>query len=332
MTLIRSRVVALIAVSLAATQAGSALAATGAEPRRATSSTCAFTGQKAPARKAARPAVAVRISNSPDARPQVGVTSADLVIETLVEGGLTRLIGVYQCSDAPVTGPVRSARMDDAEIVTPFARLLAFSGANARVMTALAGSELNLVTELSSADAIFRNPTGSTSIDAVRADIPALRSMARAAGLVKPRSPFSFGSAQSGARVKKVELSFGATDVAYVWRSRRWLRSQDGLASKDADGRRVGPANVIVQEVDASPSAWLFDSLGAPSPRFDLEGSGRAFLFRDGRIIAGRWTDKGAGAPVFKTKKGSVLRLTTGQTWLEMVPSAGGDLSGSISF
>lgn len=52
----------------------------------------------------------VMIENSVDARPQSGLSFADVVYEALAEGGITRFMGVFYCQDAGIVGPVRSAR------------------------------------------------------------------------------------------------------------------------------------------------------------------------------------------------------------------------------
>lgn len=55
----------------------------------------------------------VMIENHPDARPQSGLDSTDIVYETVAEGGITRFMGVFYCGaqakDA-IVAPVRSAR------------------------------------------------------------------------------------------------------------------------------------------------------------------------------------------------------------------------------
>jgi len=55
--------------------------------------------------------VAVMIENHPEARPQSGLTSADVVYEAVAEGGITRFMGVFLCDPSPQwVGPVRSSR------------------------------------------------------------------------------------------------------------------------------------------------------------------------------------------------------------------------------
>ncbi|HEV2760509.1 MAG TPA: DUF3048 domain-containing protein, partial [Acidimicrobiales bacterium] len=78
-----------------------------------------LTGLPAPdAATAARAAVAVKIDNVADARPQAGIRAADVVYEEFTEG-VTRFIAVYHSNDAEVVGPVRSVRPADPVIVTP---------------------------------------------------------------------------------------------------------------------------------------------------------------------------------------------------------------------
>ena len=56
---------------------------------------------------AARPALAVKIDNVTRAHPQAGLNQADVVYEELVEGGVTRLVAVFQSTSVDVVGPVR---------------------------------------------------------------------------------------------------------------------------------------------------------------------------------------------------------------------------------
>lgn len=60
-----------------------------------------------------RPAL-VMVENHPDSRPQSGLTAADVVYESVAEGGITRFMGVFYCAAAASgnkIAPVRSARI-----------------------------------------------------------------------------------------------------------------------------------------------------------------------------------------------------------------------------
>ncbi len=61
--------------------------------------------------------VAVMVENSPAARPQWGLSTPDIVLEGVVEGGITRMMWIYSdVTQIPKIGPVRSARHDYVEI------------------------------------------------------------------------------------------------------------------------------------------------------------------------------------------------------------------------
>ena len=67
----------------------------------------------------ARP-VAVIVENSPAARPQWGISTPDIVIEGVAEGGITRMMWVYADVEKipEKVGPTRSARHDYVELAS----------------------------------------------------------------------------------------------------------------------------------------------------------------------------------------------------------------------
>src|SRR5580698_4386389 len=86
-----------------------------------------FTGEPV---RSLGPVLAVKIDNIVYARPQTGLTSADIVYVLPVEGGLSRFLAVFSSHLPPVIGPVRSAREDDLEVLRQFGTpAFAYSGA-----------------------------------------------------------------------------------------------------------------------------------------------------------------------------------------------------------
>ncbi|HCG4535958.1 TPA: DUF3048 domain-containing protein, partial [Salmonella enterica subsp. enterica serovar Typhi str. AG3] len=68
-----------------------------------------FTGMGVANEITQRPILAT-INNYPDARPQSGLESADVIYEMLAEGDVTRLLALYQSEIPESIGPIRSAR------------------------------------------------------------------------------------------------------------------------------------------------------------------------------------------------------------------------------
>jgi hypothetical protein len=70
-----------------------------------------LTGMKIRPEKVNVRPIAVMINNIKAAQPLIGVSKADIIYETLVEGGITRLMAIYQDpTDTEKIGSIRSAR------------------------------------------------------------------------------------------------------------------------------------------------------------------------------------------------------------------------------
>src|SRR5690625_4983119 len=72
--------------------------------------------------------VSVMVNNHPAARPQSGLSQADIVFEILAEGGITRFLALFQSEQPEVVGPVRSAREYYFELATGYDALYVFHG------------------------------------------------------------------------------------------------------------------------------------------------------------------------------------------------------------
>jgi hypothetical protein len=314
----------------------------GAEPEAAAPEEvppiCPLTGEDPPKRiDLARPAVALKIENSPDSRPQTGLDQADIVYEEIVEGGVTRFMAIYHCHDAAAGGPVRSARFDDPKIAKPFTRILAFSGANQIVLNELNKQKLIALDEQNASGPLFRVPPGSTDVHSVFGNTVRLRKLgAKKRAKVGPpeSSYFEFGDMPDGARkAKSVALNFNpSNEITWRWKNDRWVRFEAGLPFKSSGGGQIGTPNLLIQEVDVSDSTTITDVAGNPSPDIDLKGKGRAFLFRDGQVVKGTWKANKDGVPSFKTSRGEPFTFEVGSTWVELLPSKKGNVKGSISF
>jgi hypothetical protein len=75
--------------------------------------------------------IAAKVENIAAARPQVGLSLADITFVEEVEGAQTRLIAIYHTRFPKRLGPIRSARSTDVELLPLFGKPgLVYSGAN----------------------------------------------------------------------------------------------------------------------------------------------------------------------------------------------------------
>lgn len=295
---------------------------------------CPLTGEAIPKGiKGSRPAVAIKIENSPAARPQSGLEKADLVYEELVEGGITRFMAIFHCGESSKVGPVRSARFDDPKLALPFTRVLGFSGANFIVERELKKRKLVALDEMNGGKAFFRDPLGSTDVHSLFSNTEKVRTRAPKK-LGAPEQIFSFGEpAGKGKKARSVTLTFGsANTIEYRWVRGAWRRFEAGTPFRVTSGKQIAVPNLVVQQVKVSPDPHITDVAGNPSPDISLEGKGTALLFRDGKVFNGKWSMKGKNAiPRFTVAGGEEMTFERGPIWIELVPSKKGAIKGSIT-
>ncbi|MDQ3784032.1 MAG: DUF3048 domain-containing protein [Actinomycetota bacterium] len=299
---------------------------------------CPLSGDVPKGSIADRPAVAVKVENNPVAWPLSGLEDAEVVYEELVEGGITRFMAIYHCTDAPKVGPIRSAREVDPAIMSPITKILAGAGANSIVQKALDKAEIVVVNEETAASAMERvERPGITSEHTLYGDTAALRKIgAQEFDAPPPQGLFDFGDLQDGAtKASHIEIDFsGSTTVEYNWTDGKWARSEDQAIFEAETGDQIAVDNILIEEHKVKESDKIVDVAGNPSIEIeDVTGSGRAVLFRDGQALVGRWERKELAEPVrFLTKEGDAMVLKEGTTWIELVPSDEGQIKGSFSF
>lgn len=299
---------------------------------------CPLTGLE-PARDALveRPAIGVKVENSSVAYPLRGLEDAEIVYEELVEGGITRFLAMYHCTDAELAGPIRSARVVDPAIMTPTTYILAFSGANQHVLNRLDEAGIVQIEENNANGAMERVETGASFEHTLFADTAAARRLGRKEySEPPPGDVYVFGDMPDGRfkRARDIEINFsGSTQVSYTYDSGRYYRYQAGQPFMAYTGDQIAVDNVLIESHAVNLSS-VTDVAGTPGVEIeDVTGSGRAVLFRDGRAIRGRWIREAIENPVvFETKDGERMVLKPGTTWIHLVPNNKGDVKGSFEF
>ncbi|MGH3936585.1 MAG: DUF3048 domain-containing protein [Pseudonocardiaceae bacterium] len=265
------------------------------------------------------PVLGVKVDNAARARPQTGLSLADLVYVEPVEGGISRLLAVYQSQFPPLVGPVRSTRLTDLQLLANFGRpALAFSGAAAEINALVARAPvLNVSAEEQPGS--YRRDRGRRMPHNLYGETDLLRQ-----GGAPPRDiGFRFGPTPPGGRpVPEVNVRYRATDVGVQWlpAEARWVISMDGRPLTSASGPRPGAATVVLQQV-AVRDTPIRDASGSPSPFAATVGAGSVVVLRDGLAFDGNWTRPAPDAITsFTLPDGSPLTFAPGPVWVVLVP------------
>ena len=266
------------------------------------------------------PVLGVKIDNAAVARPQRGLEQADVVYVEPVEGGLSRLLAVYQSQVPPVVGPVRSTRESDVELLANFGRpALAFSGAAPSVGALVARAPVLDVSALTR-PGDYRRDGRRQMPHNLYGDANLLRQ-----GGAPPRDiGFRFGPTPPGGRpVQQTDVRYPATTIGVEWVATdgRWVIFMDGSPLTSASGPRPSAATVVLQRV-AVRDAGVRDAAGSPSPFAATVGSGDAVVLRDGQAFSGRWSRPSPDAVTSYTlPDGSALTFAPGPVWVVLVPT-----------
>lgn len=266
------------------------------------------------------PVYAVKVDNTSKAHPQQGLSRADVVYVEQVEGGVTRLAAIYS-SDYPTSvGPVRSARITDIELLRQYGTVgLFYSGSQNRLDDNLRRADLKLVSFDKDHTGYTRSPSRPQPYDVI-GDFARLR---KRAGKVDtpPEMGYTFGPAPAGGKpARRVTVSYPGARVDAVWapKAKRWLLSMDGAPDTAAEGGRLGPTTFIVQFATVKPSVY-HDVNGANTPQTITTGTGRALVFRDGKVYQGRWTRKKASQVTSYSIGGQPASFAPGQLWVALI-------------
>lgn len=286
-----------------------------------------LTGLEAPSEEAvAQRVVSVKIENSPDARPHTNIQLADVVYESVTEGGITRFNALYHSQAPDELGPVRSARLSDLYIVPQYHALFAFSGASPSVNAAINAAGLENLSQDAGVSAPYRRSSQRSAPHNLYGSVPEMRAEAGRRGMAATASITGLAferraSAETTPTITQVTIPFSNANTV-VWTydaaSKTYLRVNNGRPFQDiGTGAQVSATNVVV--LWAQHNAASSDVTGSTTFDIVLTGNGRASVFRGGQRYDGTWEATKDAPPVFKAADGTQIKLSPGNTWMQVV-------------
>ena len=271
------------------------------------------------------PILVVKIDDSTQAHPQIGLEDADIVYIEQVEGGLTRLAAVFSSVIPQRIGPVRSARISDIDILSQFGHVaFAYSGAQKKLLPVIASANLQDL------GAQRQSPTIYTTDPARRQPYAMVLRADLLMDLIKERNyqidtaksiGFKFGELpDGGALTTKAVMHWPAATYSATWSSdeSRWLLSHNNSVNVADSGVVLGPTTLIIQMVSITPSEYK-DKVGGVTPFSQTVGTGKAYVLRDGQRFLTTWNRPNADSgTTFTFSDGTVMDFDPGQIWIAL--------------
>jgi hypothetical protein len=288
---------------------------------------------------ATRRPIVVMFDDHWDARPQAGLSQADVVYQAVADGGVPRYMGVYQTQDPPLVGPIRSAR--------PF--FVAWAEEWDKPMFVHVGGSWQALDRLYAEDKLYLwNADGLRYESVTRymwrvdwrraphnvySNSTELRGLARKLGATAPfTSPlWTFGDPAP----EWLRPEGGTITVPYLYNLieyrydratntyPRWVEDhptkKNSIPQIDANnGRQIAPSVVVVMYVPT----YLYPN----SYRLDVRyvGQGKALVFQNGTLIDARWAkSREQAATTFRyasgPEAGQQIPLNRGQIFIQIV-------------
>lgn len=302
------------------------------EPEAAESPTAAaapetwpLTGLEVPEGQSAdqdHPALVLKMDNTASSAPQLGLGSADLVVEELVEGGMTRLAVFYYSQLPGDVGPVRSMRASDIGIVSPADAVMVTSGAAGVTIDRIKKAGIDFFGEGSKG---FHRDNGRSAPYNLLANLKQVAS-AIDEDTDAPADYLPWGTAADlpqGQPASSLAASFsGGHTTNWVFQGGKYV-NKNSFAKQ---GDEFPADTVLVLRVKVGDAGYK-DPAGNPVPETKLEGKGQALLFHGGRLVRGTWEKPGLDQPLTLSTKAGELKVPAGHTWIELVPKNGGNVT-----
>lgn len=299
----------------------------------------------------------VMIENHQEARPQSGLSGADVVYEAVAEGGITRFLAMFYCQDAGEVGPVRSARtyyIDYASEYADYPLYAHVGGANqpgpADAISQLTDYDWTGYNDLNQFSIGFptfwrdydRLPGVATehtmysTVDKLWDYAAKSRDLTnvdkKGNSWDKNFIPWKFtddAPAAERGTSQSMHLEFWSGDPAYYvdWtynpKTNLYARANGGKPHMDRDtGKQLMAKDVVVLYLgQQSANDGYEDNVHL---LFQTKGTGKAVIFKDGKRINGTWSKaKRTSRTIIKDSTGAEIEFNRGLMWMEILPTDG---------
>lgn len=270
--------------------------------------------------------VFVVVENHPDARPQWGLTSSDIVWEMVAEGGITRMLLMYaDASRIPEkVGPIRSARHYFVDIAEGFDGIFVHFGFSPYAKSQIANHGVNNINGLY--DNYFYRDT-SRGVSSEHTAYTTDEAIAKAIENKEYRTtleegyekPFKFNSKAKNLSAPCNELTVAfSSSYTYTYTYDKdnnvYLSKLNGNNFVDSEGTQQNFENIIVCYTNVS-------SMGDSKGRVDFDLSeGEGIYVSNGSYTDITWK-KGESADIMKfyNKNGDELSLNVGRTYIALM-------------
>lgn len=282
-----------------------------------------LTGEKTSEEPQGR-AVAAMINNQPEARPQTGLSKADIVYEVLSEGSITRFLAIYQSEKPENMGPIRSSRDYFIELAQGYDALYIAHGYSPDAQKMLFSGKYDNLNGMQHDGTLFKRASFRKAPHNSYITYENVEKGAEKAGyeMTIPPAKMEFLDEDKveniqGAKVGNLKIAYDSSQFLVEYQfdqeSGKYSRYSGGVQTSEYETEvPVLMDNIIVIET----AHQVLDSVGRRS--VDLNSGGKAYLFQKGIMKELEWKNK--DGRMLPYEDGLPAKLVPGKTWINIVP------------
>lgn len=267
--------------------------------------------------------IAVSLSGDREARPLSGISQADMVIEMpAVTGGITRYLAFFACNKVGEIGSVRSARHDYIPLAMGFDAILAHWGGSHFALEKLNSGIMDNINALYLEGSVFYRKLGIYAPHNGFTSFERLEKYAKERNyrLTNSFEGFKFVEKEESSGMKgRITIGYPSSfkvEYEYDPMKNEYLRFKGGMREMDKNtNAQVAAKNVAVMFASSRQIEGQYNDM-------DVEGEGKAIVYRSGEEIKGKWTkDKGSlnSKLYFYDETGQEIEFVPGQIWIQVV-------------
>lgn len=258
-----------------------------------------------------KPVYGVVIDNHAAARPQHGLSQANVVYEYEVEGRITRYLALFASFPGKV-GPLRSARQHNITLALENGVRFIHAGGSYDNLQLIKDLNLRHTDALTSSNASFYRDKSRRAPHNLYVNLQQLKEEARSQTIVvRPAFLSRQGKAGNALTINysgnyKVSYKYAADKGCYY-------RYINGQQHRDGNGAAIQAKNIIVQY-----TPHYNDFAGRPTA--NLIGEGAIDFYSQGQYFRGSWKKSSFSSPTrYYYGDGQEIERVFGQTWIQIV-------------
>ncbi len=274
--------------------------------------------------------IAVMIDNDDkNARPQLGLESAYLIYEMVVEGAATRFMALFKNADMKKIGPVRSSRHYFLDYVQENDARYIHAGWSDKAAIEIRDKSINNINGLT--DNIFwRDKTYDNTWHNLYTGLDKAEELMDKKGYRKTSDVKLFEYHKNpvtpeGEDAVSLYIDYAPFyDVKFVYNpeTKLYERYVNGNPHKSQTGEILTTKNIIVYDLLNVP---LNDGIYAPRQDINTVGSGEGYYITEGKAVKINWKKTSrASQTSYTDENGAKIILNPGQTYIQIAPSTVG--------